>query len=286
MVEAFKQFMDQIPDEYRDIITIVASDKVLLLKPNIYVPNVVLESSDYHFVFLTSNPPPAWIGEREYNFRRGRMVLIGSGVSFLTKASPPTNEYLSITINKAYLEDICQEVTETRDIQFGEVEFGYRPELIQTIARFENEVTYAGNSCPLMVQCISTQLVIELLRCTGVYNVKPQKYKSENRRVEKAIEYMWAYYNADLNIDDICKEVHLSPFYFIRMFKEHTGKTPHEYLMNIRLKQAKTLLTQDYYSIEMVARLCGFIHPGHFTTFFHRNMGITPSAFRKSITKR
>jgi len=133
----------------------------------------------------------------------------------------------------------------------------------------------------LMLQSICVQLAIQVLRCMDNDAAGAKKYDRENNYVSKAIDYMQAYGNAGISINDICREINLSPFYFIRLFKAQTGKTPHQYLLEIRLQKAETLLQQGGYSVEEVAHLCGFIHPGHFSSLFRRMMGTTPSEYRK-----
>ncbi|MFZ7102918.1 MAG: helix-turn-helix domain-containing protein [Peptococcaceae bacterium] len=276
-----KHFTEQIPAEHANV-KMAATDKVLLLKPKFYILNQVTENVDYMFVTPTSTPPPIWIGKREYHYRKGRLVAFKPGISCLTKIDAPTREYLNISFNKDFFEDVVWEATGKRNVNFNEREFVNSPQLLQIIARFEDEVVNFTGSCPLMLQSISVQMVIEFLRCTGINTIRgPRENRPENSYVSKALEYMRAYYNAEINIEDICREINLSSFYFIRLFKAQTGKTPHEYLMDIRLEQAKALLQQGSTSVEETARLCGFVHPGHFSSFFRSNMGMTPSEYRK-----
>ncbi|MFZ7102913.1 MAG: helix-turn-helix transcriptional regulator [Peptococcaceae bacterium] len=105
----------------------------------------------------------------------------------------------------------------------------------------------------------------------------------ENKHVEKAVEYMRAYYNKGIRVRDICREINLSPYYFIRLFKTQTGKTPHEYLLDIRLEEAKALLQKGENSVEEVAHFCGFVNLGHFSSFFRRYMEMTPSEYKKKM---
>ena len=92
---------------------------------------------------------------------------------------------------------------------------------------------------------------------------------------------MHAYYNSNIKIDDICNQINISPYHFIRMFKAKTGTTPHEYLLGIRVNKAEEMLKKGIYSIEEVARLCGYIDASHFSSYFKRVLGVTPSAYKK-----
>ena len=50
---------------------------------------------------------------------------------------------------------------------------------------------------------------------------------------------MTDFYNANIKIDDICREIHLSPYYFMRIFKEQIGQSPHRFLLSVRMSKAE-----------------------------------------------
>jgi len=278
----FRHFMDQIPADYKTNVKRFANEKILLLKPNTYIPNAVLKSQDYHFWFPTSIPPPSWVGKREYHFHRGGMITIEPEVTVQTKTITPTREYWTLCINKDFFQEIAWQVTGKRDVKIKKLEHACCLQVLQTMARFEEEVIDYNGNCPLMIESICVQMVIQLLRSTGVSAAKDrEKTSGEHNYVRKAIEYMHAYFSAGIKIDDICQEINLSPYYFIRLFKADTGKTPHEYLLDIRLQQAEAMLRDGTNSVEEVAYLCGFVSPGHFSSFFRRNVGISPSEYKK-----
>ena len=275
----FKHFIDQIPAENAGI-EILESEKVMLLKPRFYILNQVTEVKDYHFVIPISTPPPTWIGKREYHFRKNSMVCFKPGDGVLNKIDAPTKEYVNICFNREFFEEIVREVTGKRNI-LKKVEYSPSPQLLQVVANFENEVRNYHGSCPLMLQSICVQLAIQVIRCTENDTADFKKYGRENNYVSKAIEYMKAYYNAGISIDDICREINLSPYYFIRLFKARTGETPYQYLLRLRLQQAEVLLEQGEYLVEEVARLCGFVHTGHFSSLYRRIKGMTPTEYRR-----
>lgn len=85
----------------------------------------------------------------------------------------------------------------------------------------------------------------------------------------------------NIAIFDICNLMYLSPDYFKRVFKEHTGRTPRQYLIDIRLEKAKEPLRTKKISIEDTARLCGFVNAGYFAVTFQRSTHLSPSEYRK-----
>ena len=69
------------------------------------------------------------------------------------------------------------------------------------------------------------------------------------------------------------------------MFKNATGQTPREYLINHRTKKARQLLMNTELSIVDVAYQSGFSSHAHFSTQFRRLVGTTPQAYRKHSSK-
>jgi len=101
------------------------------------------------------------------------------------------------------------------------------------------------------------------------------------RSFQMVREFMWDNIQYNITLAELARLVHLSPFYFSRMFKEKTGFTPHQALLRIRVAKARTLLPTSY-SLTEIAYRCGFSDQAHFTRVFKTHMGYTPSQFRKA----
>jgi AraC-like DNA-binding protein len=279
-------FLDKIPDQYAGV-NMLASERILLIKPSVYITNVVMEPQNYSFIFPTSVPPLTLLGKRERQFHRGGMITLEPEVTVLIKNAVPTREYKSLCISKDFFQEITWQVSGRREIKFKAQEYACWPQVLQTIAQFEEEAGGNYGNCSLMLESICIQMVIQILRATGVIAVQDSERTVKGcNHISKAIEYMHSYFNADIKIDDICREINLSQYHFIRLFKAQTGKTPHEYLMDIRLEQAEAMLRNGINSVEEVAYLCGFVNLSHFSSSFRRRVGMTPSEYRKKWAGR
>jgi AraC-like DNA-binding protein len=89
-------------------------------------------------------------------------------------------------------------------------------------------------------------------------------------------------YATPITIDDLSREVALSPYYLIRTFKRVYKKTPHQYLVAQRIARAKELLRNSDLSITEICAAVGFESLGSFSTLFRKEVGISPSAYRSS----
>ena len=92
--------------------------------------------------------------------------------------------------------------------------------------------------------------------------------------------------NSDLSVDRIADEVGISRVHLHRKMKELTGQTPHDFIRNIRLKQAAHLLTNQNMNITEVMYACGFNNSASFSTIFKKFYGLSPRDYMKEHNKK
>jgi AraC-like DNA-binding protein len=89
-------------------------------------------------------------------------------------------------------------------------------------------------------------------------------------------------YDTAITIEQLSREVALSPFYLIRAFRQAYKQTPHQYLMGKRIAKAKELLRNSDLSVTEICAAVGFESLGSFSTLFRKVAGISPLAYRVS----
>ena len=109
---------------------------------------------------------------------------------------------------------------------------------------------------------------------------KPRNLRlvSDNRAVSIARDYLETHYAEDVSLDDVANAAALSPYHLSRIFKAQLGLAPHQYLIQIRVQRAKTLLNQGH-PIADVALEVGFADQSHLTKWFKRVIGVPPGQF-------
>lgn len=88
------------------------------------------------------------------------------------------------------------------------------------------------------------------------------------------------HYAGSITLADISAASLISRFHFIRLFKKCYGRTPNQYLIDLRIARAKTLLKSGMNASE-VCLAVGFLSPTSFTCLFKKITGITPARYAR-----
>lgn len=101
------------------------------------------------------------------------------------------------------------------------------------------------------------------------------------RIVTPVIRYMRETYKENISLDDMCDVAEVSKSYLCRIFKKKTGMSPVQYLMNIRVEEAKKLLVSTDMRIKRITNEVGFNDISYFCAVFREKVGITPDEYRR-----
>lgn len=102
-------------------------------------------------------------------------------------------------------------------------------------------------------------------------------------KVQLAMDYINDSLCEQLSLAAIAKTVDMSQYHFCRLFKQVTGMSPWQYVIQQRIEAAKRLLKKPQLSVVEASRLLGFSTQSQFTNFFCRHTGMSPTAYRKSL---
>jgi AraC family transcriptional regulator len=112
----------------------------------------------------------------------------------------------------------------------------------------------------------------------AVYIYKTYRVKEE---VSRGKQYIETHLNEPFDLDDISKAVFLSKSHFIKLFKKHTGLTPHEYYVNCKIDKLKEVLLDTNLSIAQAFEACNMSYNGYYARLFREKVGVTPSEYRE-----
>lgn len=100
------------------------------------------------------------------------------------------------------------------------------------------------------------------------------------RMVQRAIARMRADASGELDAQLLARELNVGYSLFRHLFRQHTGSSPHQYLLELRLARARNLLEQTAGSVKEVARQAGFDDEHYFCRLFKLKLGVTPGQWR------
>ena len=115
---------------------------------------------------------------------------------------------------------------------------------------------------------------------------KPYLEASTTKTIDPIFETILSYleknYQENISLEELSKKFDLNSFYIIRLFKSNLGITPHAYLLNIKINEAKKMLKASH-SIVDVALECGFSDQSHFHRHFVKIVATTPKAYQDNF---
>ena len=97
--------------------------------------------------------------------------------------------------------------------------------------------------------------------------------------IQRAIDYIEVSYMHPLTIKDIADFVGLNQYYLSKLFKEKTGHTLQQHILDVRLAEAKRYLLLSY-AVKEAATLSGFKDVANFSKIFKREFGRNPTQWR------
>ncbi|RUT45223.1 response regulator [Paenibacillus anaericanus] len=102
-----------------------------------------------------------------------------------------------------------------------------------------------------------------------------------SRVIEVALQYIRTYYNTDLTLEKVASIVYLNPVYFSQVFKQKTGYGFKEYVIHLRMEQAKQLLLHPQLKLADISEKVGYQDVKHFTQVFRKKFNVTPTEYRQ-----
>jgi AraC family transcriptional regulator len=131
----------------------------------------------------------------------------------------------------------------------------------------------------LYAETLAAMLTVHLLQHYSDQRLELKDYPDGLPRSTlcRIIDYIRENLDRDLGLTDLAKIANLSPHYFSRLFKQSTGFTPHQFVVQCRVKQAKNLLLKGKDSIAEIAQQVGFANQAHLNVQIKKILGVTPT---------
>jgi AraC family transcriptional regulator len=156
------------------------------------------------------------------------------------------------------------------------------PLLTQIAMRLAHDIE-GGFADRILVESLGTALCIRIAQHFVGHLPLPTSKGLSSERLQRVRDYVEAHLDDDLSLTVLADIACLSPYHFIRSFKEAAGVGPQRYVIQRRIERAKSLLRRTREPLALIALEAGFGDQSRFTTIFHREMGVTPGRFRAEL---
>jgi len=220
-----------------------------------------------------NGPTREWVG-------RGTLVLMNPGeVHACNPQSDQAWRYLMLHLDAAWLAELQGRAS--GDFQPLAAQLSHDPQLTTGLVRLYRRLVAADASL-LERQSLALDYGGVLLQRLGT----PRRSLGERPdppRLRLAAEYLADRCAEAISLDDLSQAVGLSPTHLIRSFKRRYGLTPHAYLIDHRIRQARARLRQGD-GLAEVALATGFADQAHLQRTFKRLVAATPGQYRAALS--
>jgi AraC family transcriptional regulator len=144
-----------------------------------------------------------------------------------------------------------------------------------------------GGAGHLYAQSLADALVVHFLRryAAAQSSLREVTGGLTPFKLRRTLAYIQEHLEHELSLATLATVAQTSPSHFARLFKQATGRTPHQYVLWCRMEQAKRLLVETDVPLIEIAYQIGCTDQSHFTALFRQHVATTPKAYR-DVTHR
>jgi AraC family transcriptional regulator len=209
---------------------------------------------------------------------QGGIAIIPKGIAHRCNWNGPA-QFMVLAIEPALLFQFGQDWVNCDRIELIPHFMTKQDALIQGIfCALREEIESSKIGGYLLIDSLKTTLAIHLLRnyCTTKPKLSSYADGLSKSTLQQVTEYINEHLHQDVKLNELAAIAQMSPYHFLRLFKQSLGVTPHQYILQRRIEKAKCLLQHGELSIADVAARVGFCDQSHFTRYFKRIVGVTP----------
>lgn len=248
----------------------------------------------YHLITVYMGAPSrqqSVLSGRNYNILQsaGNVAVISSATALRSWYDEVEQDDIYLHLEPEFIKRVA---AEGADLNPDKVEIvttlDSRSPIIESMARLAFDELQRGDNTTatnLYADSLANLLAIQLLRQYSSDRLPPEKRYVNgltNKKLALVLDLIENDLSEDLSLQILANAAGLSEYHFLRMFKQSTGYTPHQYVIGQRIERAKELLAKTDMSITEIAYLLGFSSSAHFTHHFRRKTGLRPTEIRQT----
>ena len=247
------------------------------------------QSSDEHRLAFTLSPMP---NVSEYSFAKpradhyaaiGYLCLWPANMPFRSRSGPGRHRFMQLRIDAAWFEKLTGLRNSDWDPESGMNISGTAIDGV--LLRVAREVAEPGFASNVLVEGLTMAVVADLARYLKATRAgaKPENGKLSAAQLQRIEHYVEAHEGSSLTVSDLADLIGVSRRHMTRVFKQTTGQTIHEYVANVRIRKASTLLCGTDLPLKEISHRLGFAGLASFSAAFRAATGQCPTGFRRQF---
>lgn len=233
----------------------------------IHNKNIVPLNIDRHIIkvheltLLFSGKMTYFVNDEEYPMTSGDIIYVPAGSMRQRKTGNVENNYISINFHstdKFDFEPLIKNcINEELKILLDYLDSAYARPL---------------NTSPQKLSLVLEAIILQIYDNIAV--------SSTSQIATKIIEYISTHYREKITLNDICQFTYFSPAYCENEFRKAVGKSIIHYLIDMRISEAKKLLSETSLPCSTISGMVGFDDANYFSRVFKKRTGISPLKYR------
>ena len=187
-----------------------------------------------------------------------------------------------VTIEPSYLHRALEDSLLSERVELVERLALEDPQIGRLVRALHAETKAGAPTGGLFGQSIATGLAVYLAQrySSSPPTLRRHRDGMPTTRLNRVLEYIAAKLHEDLSLAALAQIAGMNLYYFSRLFKQSTGRSPHRYVLEQRITRAQQFLRSSDMTIFEASVRTGFADQGHFAKVFRRFVGVSPTAYR------
>lgn len=275
------------------LVTLLDESKMRTSVPQITSP---IPSDLYCISLKRGSECTLYYGRRKYDFQKASIIFLAPGQSFKTGSQAESlndTDFPAWTL--VFHPDVLKS-THLAETIYSYTFFDYLVEESLHVSDSEIEILSAyikaiESECSNSRDSHNNSFIVSYIEILLKWCLRFYERQFNTRNIEsndilvRTEKYLKSYFNSPvrnlLSVKECASELGYSPNYLSDMLKKYTGKSTQEHIYSHILQKAKTRLLSENTAVNTIALELGFEYSQHFSSFFKRKEGITPTQYRK-----
>ncbi len=225
---------------------------------------------DFYLMYIVNGQLNLEINGKVHAVNPGGLAIFPPNHKYKYNGNPPTH-YLYVHFTGSYADRFLKECgfNDLPCVIEGEFSLEIQSMFNKLIDTFLYNEPLAIHACALILQ----EIILDV--------AKRELDKANISPLKSSLTYIHSFYTNKIDIPHLAKIENLSNSRYVTVFRKQMGKSPNEYIIDLRIQFAKNLIKNTNMSIRQISERVGYTDQYFFSRLFKKHVGISPQKYRK-----